>query len=105
VRGRVSLTGVDARSGTSIDPLFLAVREAVRKGGEYVAGNGVAWHKRNRCLGCHIQTQSLVGLGTSLDKASIDRQAANTLFNAATVASTCPTPTMGRPRPDSVSGR
>ena len=82
VRGRITLTGVDARTGTGTDPLFLAVREAVRKGGEYVAANGMAWHKRNRCLGCHIQTQSLVGLGTSLDKAPIDRLAANTLFNA-----------------------
>ncbi len=82
VRGTITLSGVDARTGSGTDPLYIAVRNAVQSGGEYVAPNAVNWHKTNRCLGCHIQTQSVLGLASSKDKAPIDEFATNTLFNS-----------------------
>ncbi len=82
VAARIAMQGVDTSQGSSTDPLFFAVREAVRKGGEFVASASLHWHERNRCLGCHIQTQSLVGLASSFDKAPIDKDAARFLFNA-----------------------
>lgn len=85
VRGRISMQGVDTRTGTSTDPLFALVKEAVRRGGLYTAPEAVNWHTRNRCLGCHIQTQSAFGLASALDKADVERNAARFLYN--TVAS------------------
>ncbi|MEW6167005.1 MAG: carboxypeptidase regulatory-like domain-containing protein [Pseudomonadota bacterium] len=81
VRGTVSLQGVDTRTGISTDPLFLAVREAVRKGGEYVAPAAQQWKNSNLCLGCHIQTQSLLGLNAAVEKVEIDERAIQFLYN------------------------
>ncbi|MBM0104868.1 carboxypeptidase regulatory-like domain-containing protein [Steroidobacter sp. S1-65] len=81
VRASIQMRGVDVRTGTSTDPLFLAVREAVRKGGVYVAQQAPAWNELNRCLGCHIQTQSIMGLAASVDKADIDPAALKYLYN------------------------
>ncbi|MBN8233367.1 carboxypeptidase regulatory-like domain-containing protein [Corallococcus macrosporus] len=81
VRGHIGLQGVDTAQGGSTDPLFAFVKEAVRRGGEYTAPQAEAWHRANRCLGCHIQTQSLLGLASSFDKAPVDRRAATSLYN------------------------
>jgi sugar lactone lactonase YvrE len=82
VRGKIAMQGVDVRTGSSTDPLFVLVREAVRRGGAYTAPNAKNWHTTNRCLGCHIQTQSLYGLASSLDKADIDATTTTFLYNA-----------------------
>lgn len=82
VRGKIGMQGVDVRQGTSTDPLFALVREAVRRGGLYTGPAARSWHTSSRCLGCHIQTQSQLGLASSLDKAPIDRSQALFLYNA-----------------------
>ncbi|MBI3546325.1 MAG: carboxypeptidase-like regulatory domain-containing protein [Gammaproteobacteria bacterium] len=82
VRGKITMQGVDVRSGSSTDPLFVLVKEAVKRGGQYTAPAAINWHTTNRCLGCHIQTQSEFGLASSLDKAEVDRGAATFLYNA-----------------------
>lgn len=81
VRGRISMQGVDVRQGSSTDPLFQLVKAAVEKGGLYTAPGATNWHRTNRCLGCHIQTQSLFGLASAADKASIDGAATQFLYN------------------------
>lgn len=81
VRGTISLHGVDTKTGASTDPLFFAVRNAVTKGGSYVGNNAISWHKSNRCLGCHIQTQSHMGLASSLEKADISAEQTQYLHN------------------------
>ncbi|MFP2930563.1 carboxypeptidase regulatory-like domain-containing protein [Pyxidicoccus sp. 3LG] len=81
VRGRIAMQGVDTSQGGSTDPLFAFVKEAVRRGGVYTAPESLAWHRTNRCLGCHIQTQSLLGLSSSFDKATVDRTATTWLYN------------------------
>ena len=82
IRAKINLHGVDTKTGSSTDPLFFAVKNAVEKGGSYVGPNAVAWHKRSRCLGCHIQTQSYNGLASSLDKANISKADTDFLFDA-----------------------
>lgn len=58
-----------------IAPLFQQVKSAIETGGEYTARESVAWNDQNQCLGCHIQTQSLLGLQTSMGKAAINEEA------------------------------
>ncbi len=82
VRGTIKMQGVDVRQGSSTDPLFALVKDAVKRGGQYTAPAALNWHTTNRCLGCHIQTQSAFGLASSLDKAEIDRAATTFLYNA-----------------------
>lgn len=81
VRASIDMRGVDVRTGASTDPLFVAVREAVRKGGVYVAQQAPQWNEQNRCLGCHTQTQSIMGLAASVGKADIDTKALLYLYN------------------------
>ncbi|MFY0567182.1 carboxypeptidase regulatory-like domain-containing protein [Archangium lansingense] len=85
VRGKISVQGVDVTQAGSTDPLFTLVKDAVKRGAAYTAPGAISWNSRQRCLGCHIQTQSLLGLSSSFDKADVDRAAMQVLFN--TVAS------------------
>ncbi|WP_161624000.1 carboxypeptidase regulatory-like domain-containing protein [Methylohalobius crimeensis] len=85
VRGTVTLDGVDTALGSTTDPLFFAVRKAVQTGGEYTAREAMAWQRRNRCMGCHIQTQSLVGVAAAFQKNLGDEASAVSLYN--TIAS------------------
>ncbi|HET6725347.1 MAG TPA: carboxypeptidase regulatory-like domain-containing protein [Gammaproteobacteria bacterium] len=75
VHATVAMQGVDLTQGTSTDPLFFAVQRSVTDGGTYVDANAESWQSRHRCLGCHIQSQSLTGLASSIHKAEIDPQA------------------------------
>ena len=82
VRGTVDLQGVDTATGSSTDPLFALVRQAVNLGGSYVGAHVEGWQNRNQCLGCHIQTQSLMGLASSLNKGDIDPESVEFAYNA-----------------------
>lgn len=74
--------GEEAKSGRNyIAPLFLRVKEAITNASNYTGPAAIAWDETNKCLGCHIQTQSLVGLATSQDKAEVDQDAINYLLN------------------------
>ncbi|NOR71422.1 MAG: hypothetical protein GQ532_17315, partial [Methylomarinum sp.] len=85
VQAKIILEGVDTARGTLIDPLFFAVQQAVTTGSDFTAKEALNWQKRNRCMGCHIQTQSLVGVASAYQKGLGDKLAANTMYN--TVAS------------------
>jgi len=65
-----------------ISPLFKRVKDALEVSAGYTARESVAWDKRNGCLGCHIQTQSLLGLETSIDKVEVDQAAIDYLVDA-----------------------
>jgi RHS repeat-associated protein len=73
--------GDDATGASYIAPLFHRVKASIADASNYVAPQSVAWHKRNRCLGCHIQTQSLLGMQASKAKADVDEDAAEYLLN------------------------
>lgn len=81
VHAKVAVQGVDISQAISVDPMFFAVQQAVNKGGAYVAPNAEAWQERNHCDGCHIQTESLVGLAGAAGKATIDPNAIKFLVN------------------------
>lgn len=82
VRGSIAMQGVDTSQGSSTDPLINLVRTSVTKGGSFTAPAAVTWFQSNRCLGCHIQSQSLLGLSTAIGKGDIDRSATKHLYNA-----------------------
>ncbi len=81
VHASINLQGVDLTQATLTDPLYLSVRDAIERGGRYVAREAVNWQKTNRCQGCHIEAQSVLGLASSFDKAPIDKDAAQFLYN------------------------
>ena len=80
-QGHLSIQGVDTTQGTSTDPLFERAIEAVRVSGEFVGNEAVAWHRRNRCQGCHIQTQSLVGMASAAPFTEINEDQTRFLYN------------------------
>lgn len=82
VRASIDLQGVDTASGTSTDPLFFAVQEATRTGATYTGSKTLAWQRSKRCMGCHTQTQGLVGSASAFDKRLGDEFYANALYNS-----------------------
>ncbi len=82
VNAKVDMQGVDVTQGISTDPLFYAVRRAVTNGAAYVEPNAEQWQNQHHCLGCHIQSQSLTGLSSSIDKVPIDMKAVKFLATA-----------------------
>ncbi len=72
----------DQDSGVAyMPPIFRRVQQAIESGGQYTAEEAVEWHERKQCLGCHVQTQSLLGLASSRDKADVDEQASAYLLD------------------------
>jgi RHS repeat-associated protein len=65
-----------------MSPLFRRVTEALEISADFSARESIEWDRKNGCLGCHIQTQSLVGLETSIGKADIDEGAVDYLLNS-----------------------
>lgn len=71
----------DPNSNSSLDvSFFQRVRYAITMGSNYTAPKTVDWDKRNKCLGCHIQTQTVMGLQVSKDKAPVDEAVAEKLL-------------------------
>ena len=64
-----------------VAPMFQQVKASLEKASEYTGQRTVAWDQRNRCLGCHVQTQTLLGLQASMDKADVDLESAEFLLN------------------------
>ncbi len=62
-------------------PLFQRVRNAISQGSSFIAPQADAWHRRNGCLGCHVQTQTLLGLQASKAKADVDEEIAEYLLS------------------------
>ena len=81
VHATVAMQGVDATTATSTDPLFAAVKAAINKGGLFVGPQVRQWNQTNRCLGCHIQTQSLMGMSAAMNKADISPADVQYLYN------------------------
>jgi hypothetical protein len=52
-----------------IAPLFQRVRTALANASRYVAPQTLTWHRRNTCLGCHVQNQAITGLQGAMGRA------------------------------------
>lgn len=81
VHATVAMQGVDATTATSTDPLFAAVKQAIQRGGLFVGPQVRQWNQTNRCLGCHIQTQSFTGMAAAVDKANVSAADVEYLYN------------------------
>ena len=81
IGAQIDVQGVDTTQGSATDPLYEQVRASVSRGGAYVGSGAISWNNRERCLGCHIQTQSLVGLASSIGRAPVDETQARILYN------------------------
>ncbi|HFE48131.1 MAG TPA: hypothetical protein ENJ21_02320, partial [Chromatiaceae bacterium] len=82
VHARIALQGVNGAEASIIDPLTPLVKTAITDGAVYETAETLAWSDRHRCLGCHIQTQALYGLGAASAKIeSIDSAALTRLRN------------------------
>ena len=73
--------GDEGNDTVYIAPLFQKVKAAIEKASGYTGKQTVDWDNKNNCLGCHVQTQTLLGLHASIDKADIDTASAEFLLN------------------------
>ena len=81
VHATVAMQGVNATTATSTDPLFAAVKQAIQRGALFVGPQVRQWNQTNRCLGCHIQTQSLTGMAAAMNKADVSPADVEYLYN------------------------
>ena len=81
VHATVAMQGVNATTATSTDPLFAAVKQAIQRGALFVGPQVRQWNQTNRCLGCHIQTQSFTGMAASMNKADVSPADVEYLYN------------------------
>lgn len=82
VRGTVAVTGQDAATTTITDPLAGPIKVAIQKGVAYNDPLASSWTVSNRCLGCHVATQALVGGDMTRRLTTYNTTQRNTLFNA-----------------------
>lgn len=80
-------------------PLYQRVRSAIQRGSGYTAPQTVNWDRSNGCLGCHVQTQTVLGLQASKDKAQVDEVAAESLL-AGLISSQQPDGSIRRSHPE-----
>ena len=82
VKGNIHVTGQDVTLGTISDPLVPLIKTAVQKGVTYGDQHSSNWVLTNRCLGCHIATQALVGgeMTTKITTYNVSQR--NTIYNS-----------------------
>ena len=81
VRATVSVKGEDV-AGSISDPLAGPIKTAIQKGVTYGDLNGSNWATSNKCLGCHVVTQALVGGELTRRFTTYSDLHRNTLFNS-----------------------
>lgn len=81
VRATVKISGEDAATGGLVNPLSIAIKEAIQKSVTYGDLQATAWTANNKCLGCHVQSQALVGGELSRGLTNHDEGQRNALFN------------------------
>ncbi len=81
-QAHINLQGVDLSMATSTDPLYDQVKTSMTKAGNYAGSGAYNWQQSNRCMGCHIQSQALYGLSSSIGKIPVDSRNLNAMYNA-----------------------
>ncbi|WP_053843185.1 carboxypeptidase regulatory-like domain-containing protein [Paracidovorax avenae] len=82
VRATVRITGEDAATGGTTNPLSAAIKSAIQKSVTYGDVQAAAWTAGNQCQGCHVQTQALVGGELSRGLTDHDPRLRNAIYNA-----------------------
>ena len=81
VRATVAVTGEDVAASIS-DPLAGPIKTAIQKSVTYGDLNASNWAASNKCLGCHVVTQALVGGELTRRFTTYSDLHRNTLFNS-----------------------
>jgi hypothetical protein len=81
IKANIKVTGQDVITGTLSDPLAPLVKAAIQKSVTYNDREALKWSQANVCLGCHVQTQALVGGETNRLHATFDQGARNSLYS------------------------
>ncbi len=71
---------INPQPNEALKRLIWRTRAAIQSGSGFVAPEAEAWHRRNTCLGCHVQTQAVLGLQASRSKARVDERVAEYLL-------------------------
>lgn len=82
VRATVQVTGQNTtNSGSVSDPLVPIIKTAVQKAMDYNNPRAIQWINNNRCQGCHIAAQALVGNELTQKYVTVDQTARDQLFS------------------------
>ena len=81
VRATVAVTGEDVAASIS-DPLSGPIKTAIQKSVTYGDLNASNWAASNKCLGCHVVTQALVGGELTRRFTAFSDLHRNNLFNS-----------------------
>lgn len=84
VKANIHISGQDVTQGTISDPLAPLIKTAIQKAVTYNDHAAVNWTMTNRCLGCHVQTQALVGGEMTRHLTTYSVANRRTLFNVLT---------------------
>ena len=84
VRANLKVNGQDVQSGTINDPLAPLVRSAIQRAVSYTDTTTRTWTLTNQCMGCHTQSQALVGGELNRNLATFDPRTRATIFNGIT---------------------
>jgi len=82
VRASLLVTGQDSATGTISDPLAGPIKVAIQKSVTYNDLQASNWALSNKCLGCHVVSQALVGGELTRRLTTYNGTQRNTLFNA-----------------------
>lgn len=82
VKATIKFTGQDVVSGSLSDPLSPLVKAAIQKSVTYSDREAVKWGASNgNCMGCHVQSQALVGGETNRLNATFNQSDRDTMYN------------------------
>ncbi len=84
VKANIHISGQDVTLGTISDPLAPLIKTAVQKAVTYNDLAATNWTMTNKCLGCHVQTQALVGGELTRHLTTYSASNRRTLLNALT---------------------
>lgn len=80
-KGRIVLAGIDPATSQITDPLAPLIRAAVQKAVTFNDQTAANWTVTNKCLGCHIQSQALVGGELTRSLTTFDAAQRNLIFS------------------------
>lgn len=86
VKGKIHVNGQDATQGTISDPLAPLIKVAVQKAVTYNDEIASNWYSSNKCLGCHVVSQALVGGELNRKITTFNASQRQILFNALTTS-------------------
>jgi len=82
VRASIKIVGEDSATGGLANPMAATIKAAIQKSVAYGDLQASNWTASNQCLGCHVQSQALVGGELSRGLTNQSDTQRNALYNA-----------------------